>query len=303
MFKRSYRKLIVSIAMALGLVAAAGQAQAQKTGGGCEADILGLDEWIIRFDPNTGVNTSQQFDLQITNSGASGCSGRLRATSLASDPYLLPVVGTGRVRYQLTDVGNGNDITPNPADPLHGAAIAVPKNGARPAPVRFSIDPGTTVAAGRYTQQVMIEYVSANGREVMATKPVTLILDVRSSILIGLTGRFTRENSVPTIDLGELTQSSRDPGVQVYVRSSGPYRMTVSSRNGGELRHDLPGWKINYGMRMGSQVIDLTRDHQIVVPQMKVHADDYPLVFSIGDTSGRRAGRYSDIISFTVSAI
>lgn len=301
MLKRSFRKLIVSMAMALGLAAIAGQAQAQKTGGHCAAAVSALDQWIIRFDPNTGANTFRDFDVKIGNSGDSACSGRIRATSLASDPFLIAETGPGRVRYQLSS--GGRNITPHPSNPLTGGAIAVPKGGEQTASVSFSIDPGTTVAAGRYTQQVMLEYVSANGREIMAAKPVTLILEVKSSILIGLTGRFTRENSVPTINLGELTQSSRDPGVQVYVRSSGPYRMTVSSKNGGELRHELPGWKIDYGMRMGSQVIDLTREHQIVVPQLQIHADDYPLFFSIGDTTGRRAGRYSDIISFTVSAI
>lgn len=301
MLKRSYRKLILSIGIAFGLVAFAGQAQAQKTGGSCEAAFLGLDEWVIQYDPNSGLNTTQVFDLQLTNSGGSACSGRLRATSLAGDPYLNAEFGSARVRYQLSH--QNVDITPSPADPLHRGAIAVPKGGAQAVPVRFSIDPGTTAAAGRYSQQVLIEYISANGREIMATKPVTLILEINSSVLIGLSGRYERNGGIPTINLGELTQSSRDSMVKVYVRSSGPYRMTVTSENGGQLRHDLPGWAVTYGLRMGSHTIDLTRPHQISVPALQSHSDDYWLYFDIGDVSGRRAGRYTDTLNFTIAAI
>src|SRR5690606_8697164 len=59
----------------------------------------------------------------------------------------------------------------------------------------------------------------------------------------------------------------------------------------------------DYGLQMGSRQVNLTAPYSFDVASAQARNDDYPLTVRIGDTSGKRAGDYSDTLTFTVAAI
>ena len=132
---------------------------------------------------------------------------------------------------------------------------------------------------------------------------MTLVLEVASSAIIGLKGEFTRIGGMPTIDLGELREGTKSLNTDVYVRATAGYLLTVTSTNGGELRHSQPGWAVDYSLRMGNHTINLEAPYQITVPSTQARSDDYQLAFAVGNVDGKRAGRYSDTLRFTIAAI
>ena len=132
---------------------------------------------------------------------------------------------------------------------------------------------------------------------------MTLVLDLAAAAAIGLKGEFSRPNGTPVIDLGELTEGPRPLNTALYVHSTGGYRVSVTSANRGRLRQGATAWYVDYNLKVGAQDINLQRTDTINVVSQTARRDDYPLTVRIGDVSGKRAGEYSDTLTFTVAAI
>ena len=158
------------------------------------------------------------------------------------------------------------------------------------------------MAQGRYTQVANLFVEQANGT-IHATRPVTLVLDLAAAAAIGLKGEFSRPNGTPVIDLGELTEGVRSLNTALYVHSTGGYRVSITSANRGRLRQGATAWYVDYNLKVGAQDINLQRTDTINVVSQTARRDDYPLAVRIGDVSGKRAGEYSDTLTFTVAAI
>jgi len=54
---------------------------------------------------------------------------------------------------------------------------------------------------------------------------------------------------------------------------------------------------------VGSHAFTLKAPSSFETPSRRARRDDYPLSIGVGDTTGKRAGEYSDTITFTVAAI
>ena len=166
----------------------------------------------------------------------------------------------------------------------------------------FAVDPQSLLGAGLYSQNVFIGVTHPNGAP-QTQKPVTLGVQVASTALMGLKGEFTRRGGLATIDLGDLTQGGRTLNTSLYVLSTGGYRVSVTSANAGRLRQGASDWFVSYGLALGDRAMNLAQGDQLEVVSRRPRLDDYPLSINIGSTAGRRAGDYSDVLTFTVSAI
>jgi len=302
MISRSVRNSLVAAAAVLGAVALAGQASAQAK---CDLTLdPGADQWIIRYNPLEDDAAVRDFDLALINAGKTPCNGRFNV-SLRGEPFGLGAPGTSvRVPYAMQDQQSGADITPRSGTSgiVTGAQIHVPKEGRELARIRVAVRPPANLGYGRYTQIAYIALQAANG-EVHAERPVTLVLETAPATIIGLKGEFTRQNGIPTISLGDLSQGARALNTSVYVHSTAGYRVSVTSQNLGKLRQAGTNWSIDYGLQMGARQVNLTAPYSFDVVSARARNDDYPLTVQIGDTSGKRAGDYSDILTFTVAAI
>jgi hypothetical protein len=286
---------------ALALIPAQAAAQAK-----CELSIEAtLEQWTIRYNPLEDDVAQRQFDLSLVNNGGTPCNGNIIAF-LQNEPYgLRGAAGAPAVRYALVDETYGGvNITPvtGQSPRRRGASVSVKQGERMPARLTFAAFPEATTAQGRYTQVVQLFLQQDNG-QVHAVKPVTLVLDLAAAASIGLKGEFSRPNGTPVIDLGELTEGARPLNTALYVHSTGGYRVSITSANQGRLRQGATAWYVDYNLKVGTQDINLQRVDTINVVSQTARRDDYPLAVRIGDVAGKRAGEYSDTLTFTVAAI
>lgn len=302
MISGTARNLVVAAMGALGVLALAGQASAQAK---CNLTMdPGADQWVIRYNPLEDDAAFRDFDLALVNTGGTSCNGRF-SVSLRGEPFGLSTPGTSvRVPYAMRDQQSGADLTPRSGvgGTVTGSQIQVPKESREVARIGVAVRPPANLSYGRYTQIAYIALQAANG-EIHAERPVTLVLEMAPAAIIGLKGEFTRQNGIPTISLGDLSQGTRALNTSVYVHSTAGYRVSVTSQNLGKLRQAGTSWYIDYGLQLGSRQVNLTAPYSFDVVSAQARNDDYPLTVQIGDTSGKRAGDYSDILTFTVAAI
>lgn len=301
MISGSVRNMLAA-AVVLGGMALAGQAAAQAK---CNLTLdPGADQWIIRYNPLEDDAAVRDFDLALINTGQTPCNGRF-SVSLRGEPFGLRTPGSSvRVPYAMQDQQSGADITPRSGTSgiVTGSQIHVPREGRELARIRVAVRPPANLAYGRYTQVAYIALQASNG-DVHAERPVTLVLETAPATVIGLKGEFMRQNGIPTISLGDLSEGTRALNTSVYVHSTAGYRVSVTSQNLGRLRQAGTSWYIDYGLQLGSRNVNLTAPYSFDVVSAQARRDDYPLTVRIGDTSGKRAGDYSDILTFTVAAI
>ena len=302
MISGSVRNSLMAATVALGVMALAGQASAQAK---CNLTMdPGSDQWIIRYNPLEDDTAVRDFDLALINSGQTPCNGRFNV-SLRGEPYGLSTPGSRvRVPYAMRDEQSGADLTPRSGTSgiVTGAQIHVPKEGREMARIRVAVQPPANLPYGRYTQTAYIALQAANG-DVHAERPVTLVLEAAAATVIGLKGEFTRQNGIPTISLGDLSQGTRALNTSVYVHSTAGYRVSVTSQNLGKLRQAGTNWSIDYGLQLGTRNVNLTAPYSFDVVSAQARRDDYPLTVRIGSVVGSRAGEYKDTLTFTIAAI
>lgn len=264
-----------------------------------------LDQWVIRYNPLEDEVALRTFDVMLVNSGKTPCNGNILASLQAEAFGLASPGGVSRVRYTLVDVDFGGvDITPRSGESArrNGSSVSIKQGEQIPARISFAAYPDVGVSQGRYTQVASLFVEQANGT-VHAARPVTLVLELAAAAAIGLKGEFSRPNGTPVIDLGELTEGVRPLNTALYVHSTGGYRVSVTSANQGRLRQGRTDWYVGYNLKVGAQDINLQGADTINVVSQTARRDDYPLAVRIGDVSGKRAGEYSDTLTFTVAAI
>lgn len=265
----------------------------------------GQTEWEIRYDPYTEDVAQRQFDVALLNRGETPCEGVIR-TDLRGEQFGLTQMRTSdRVAYALIDERGGADITPRAgrnARRLDTRSISVAP-GER-ALVRFTFAPDTAgrLSAGSYSQDVFLAVEDAAGTA-MAQRPITLSLNVISTALMGLKGQFQRSNGVANIDLGELRSGLRPLRTSLFVLSTAGYSVSISSANKGQLRLGQTDWYVDYALGLDNRQMDLRTVSTLTQPSRSARADDYDLSVDIGSVAGKRAGKYSDTLTFTISAL
>lgn len=301
---RTSALLLAAAAAATATLMAAAPTQAAP--GGCRLVIeSGADQWMMRYEPFDQDVALQEFDVAVVNQGDTPCSAVSRVELRGEQFGLFNDAGAQRMPYALVDEAGGADVTPR-------SGQSARRIGVRPlnlAPgerglIRFSFTaaPAETLSAGTYSQNAFINLETTDGQP-LAEKPVVLSLQVPSAAVMGLKGEFRRNGGTPTIDLGELTTGVRQLRTTLYVLSTAGYSVSVASQNRGRLRQGASEWYVPYGLALGDRDMDLSRGGRVDVVSRRARLDDYPLTISVGATAGKRAGDYSDILTFTVAAL
>lgn len=262
------------------------------------------DQWIIRYNPYEDEAALRQFEVRLINRGSTPCNGNLLAT-LQGEAYGLTSPGVaGRVDYELIDDDFGPaDIAPVRGQVVrNGVSVKIKAGEQKLARLTFIALPGDGLSRGLYTQTLSLFLQHAND-EIHASRPIILGLDVAAAAVMGLKGEFSRVQGRAVIDLGELATGTRALNTQLYVHSTGGYRVTVSSANAGRLVQRGTAWDIEYSLMVGSHAFTLKAPSSFETPSLSARRDDYPLSIGVGDVTGKRAGDYSDTITFTVAAI
>ena len=292
-------------AAAAALLATAPNVASAQTGGCFLAVESGADQWSMRYDPFEQDVAVQEFDIAVVNQGEATCDTVTRV-ELRGEQFGLRHEGGGqRMLYTLVDERGGADVSPR-------SGQSARRVGVRPLRLEpgerglmrfsFSAAPSETLSAGVYSQNAFITLETPDGRP-LAQKPVTLAIEVPSAAVMGLKGEFSRRGGAATIDLGELTEGERELRTTLYVLSTAGYSVSVSSENRGRLRQGRSDWYVPYGLALGDRNMDLARGGRLDVVSRRARLDDYPLTISVGATTGKRAGDYSDTLTFTIAAL
>ncbi|WP_313005426.1 hypothetical protein [Brevundimonas sp.] len=303
--KRSMR--VMKTAAAAAVVGAASLTFAGAAQAACGLSLQPAQEqWVIRYNPFEDDSAQHQFDLALVNNGNSSCNGDI-VLRVRGEVFGLSRVGASeRVPYAVLDQRNGQDVTPRSGESpqgLRGRPEVQLTSGERGLE-RFSFVavPQDGLSQGLYAQTVYLGVRARNG-EMLAEKPITLALEVAPAAVMGLKGEFQRSRGTARIELGELTEGVKPLNTSLYVRSTGGYRVSVTSLNQGRLRQAGTDWYVNYGLKLGPRDMNLAAAHSFDVTSPRSRNDDYPLTVRIGDVAGKRAGAYSDTLTFTVAAI
>lgn len=299
---RIMKTLTAAVVAGAACLGTAGAAQAA-----CNLAIQqGQGQWVIRYNPFEDDSAQHQFDLAMVNNGNSSCNGDI-FLRVRGEVFGLTRVGTSdRVLYAVLDQRNGQDVTPRSGESptaLRGRPEVQLTSGERGLE-RFSFlaVPQDGLSQGLYAQTVYLGVRSRNG-EVLAETPITLALDVEAAAVMGLKGEFQRVRGAAMIELGELVEGVKPLNTSLYVRSTGGYRVSVTSLNQGRLRQAGTDWYVDYGLKLGARDIALGGAQSFDVSPSRARNDDYPLTVRIGDVAGKLAGAYSDTLTFTVAAI
>lgn len=283
------------------LAMTAGAAQAA-----CELSIEPAStQWIVPYDPFTDDAAVRQFDVAMVNLGDSDCRGSIHI-DLNGELFGLAQAGrSGRVLYSLVDEGSGTDVTPRAGQNPRGLnARPVRLSPGERGLFRFSLvaAPGELLSRGTYTQTAILSVRDPRDMP-LDEQPLVLGIEVASAAVMGLSGEFRRSARGAVIDLGELTPGPKPLAASLYVHSTGGYIVSISSANRGRLRLGSTEWYLNYSLGVGDRAANLASSDSFSVVSNDAREDNYPLSVSIGEVSGKRAGAYSDVVTFTVAAM
>lgn len=262
--------------------------------------------WIIQgYDPFGGSSPEGTFGVTIVNEGGAEC----RFTpvfELQQPPFGLSNGGTGKpIGYALLNLTDTQDVTPRAGRtnrlPSSREMILKP-NESRTLLYKLIANSEAVRNAGTFTQDVTLEAQDKSFRSLGGTSLVVGIT-VLPSARIGLAGAYTMSDGQAMVDLGELRGGIAPVPLQLKVSSTGEYDITVSSANSGRLRLGESQWVIPYSMAIGGNAVNLSGPRTVSGPASAgARRDSLPIQFVIGDVSDRRAGKYSDVVSISVTA-
>lgn len=260
------------------------------------------DQLIVRHNPLETDAVQGTVEVSIVNRGDSECVGTLGASlrgetfGFRSDNGGLPIL------YQLVDEKSRNDITPRAGRNLQrqgGRAIRLMPGERSLEILSVAALPDGSLSQGRYVQSLDLNILGGDGMP-LASRPLTLGIDIIPAALIGIKGQLGRAR---TVNLGELEKGPKDLPVTLYVLSTGGYRVSVSSENNGRLKHRDAQWFVDYRLTLGRHALDLSSPDGFEIISNRARFDNYPVKIEIGETAGKRAGGYTDTVTFTVAAI
>lgn len=162
---------------------------------------------------------------------------------------------------------------------------------------------GDDLPAGVYREQYTVRYWCGDPT---ATVPnelsgvVSVAIRVPNVLSANVAGGSTR-GEIDFLDFAALSRS-----LAISVRSTGPYKVTARSLNGGFMvRTESPSTaeidRISYSLRFGGQPMTGDGGASFSNPRAGLQGLQIPLEVKVEDVSGKRAGKYSDTVFLTLT--
>lgn len=259
---------------------------------------------ISGFDPFGDTAAEGTFSVSFTNQSDVECEFTANF-ELTQPPFGLSKGSASRLNYAILDLNESQDVTPRAGRSQRRSNLrpfTLGPRETRSVLYRLVIDPSPIRSAGTFSQELILEAQDAEFRS-FGGAPISIGFRVLPSARIGLTGAYTMNNGQAFVDLGQLRPGPAPVPLNLRVNSTGQYEITVSSANSGVLRLEASEWSIPYEMIIGEETLNLRGMQRIGRSDSdKVMLDVLPMRFIIGSTKDLRAGRYSDVISISVSA-
>lgn len=298
------------LTVAAALTATSAFAQANPASAPMQTDCLirmtaAPAAWMLRgYDPFGGETPQATFNITFVNDGGSECRFA-PSFELTQQPFGMSK-GTGKpIGYALLNLTDSLDVTPRAGRSLRTASqreLVLAPNGSKTLLYKLVANPEDVRDAGIFTQDIRIEAQDRSLRPLGGTQ-IVVGLEVLPSARIGLSGTYSMSGGHAVVDLGELSPGPVPALLHLRVSSTGQYDLQVTSTNAGKLRLGASDWTVPYSVAIGGNAVNLSGAERLSGPTGSGYRrDSLPIQFVIGDTSDRRAGVYSDVISIAVTA-
>lgn len=304
-------KTLIQTALAATALSAAAPAIAQGKPDGKPECRLRIDtnatRWVIRgYDPFSGSAPIGTFELIFINDGGRACQVHPTFV-LDSESFGLRSTGGGAsIPYELLDQNSGRDVTPVGGRTIRTGGrrpIVITPRGQQIVSFQMSVPVESIKGDGLFTQNVQVEAENFDG-EAIAGRQLVLGIDVQPAALMGLSGAFRRSNGQALVDLGELQEGPSRLPLQLHVRSTRGYKLSVESLNRGLLKLEGTNWSVPYQIAINGTRIPLRGGGAYASSTAAgMRRESLPLTFHIGNTADRRAGSYSDTLTISISVI
>lgn len=214
--------------------------------------------------------------------------------------------------YSLQAFGNQRvEILPDPASGGTANSDIIINNVLSDAqgqtvPIQISVPTEWGIKGGTFTEQLQLSLIGETGSIVDRTTLTTTIV-IPSAVSMRLVGAVVGDGSAgpARIDLGNLSSSSetRSDNFSALILSTTPYTVELNSNNQGNLLHDQGREKIPYRLYFDEQEVNLDGAFEIPYPTSTPQSGDRRPMSIVVPPVVALAGRYSDRITMTVTAM
>ena len=265
----------------------------------------------VRLDPMDAAGAgelAQPFSLTFRRATVDGAPIQLRYQILDEDSAVLSRVGLSEgpvVAWQASDSARDIGGLRNQGYALMNSGMVVLEQDEvaeqRQVTLRLT-DLRADLWAGVYREQFTVRFwcdeegVTPPFETMGAVAVSVAVPNVLSASVAGATAH----GEIDFLDFSALTRS-----LQVSVRSTGPYRVTARSENGGVMVRDGSGGaletdRIPYVATLEGGAIDARGASAVVMPRAGLVGRQFPLSVTVEGVENNRAGRYADTLYLTL---
>jgi hypothetical protein len=264
----------------------------------------------IRLDPLNGSGSGElvrSFSLTFTRATTDNQPIQLRFMILDEDSSLRPRIGVTdgpTVVWQIP--GSPNDIGgfTNQVFALSNSAPVVlgEDEGAKEKTVNMRLtDLDADLAAGIYREGFTVR-VWCDAEGTSTPYDTTAVVPASVSVPNVLSANVAGASASGEIDFFNFDTLTRS--LQLSVRSTGPYRVTAASLNGGALVREGASVaddadRIAYQASVGGQPVGSDIGTALSMPRAGLAGQQLPLEVTVDDVSDNRAGKYADTLLLT----
>lgn len=256
----------------------------------------------VSYDPFQGTSESVTFTVEAVNGGSDPCTVALAVASSGNSNTRYFRKGAERLRYVVETTG-GDDY-PNEIDEPRGSHTIDGGAGKKKTiTLKVKVPAGLIAPAGSYTDTMTLRLYRKNGPQLGADRTVNAgaLVEARAQVNIAGASSSWGAWSVDELDFDTLTQGETR-SARVQVRATTGVTIKVDSQNDGVMKHTVLGSaSVPYQLKLNGNALSLGGVAEVnVAPPISLDGGSYPMVVTVGDVSGRPAGRYKDLLIVTV---
>lgn len=253
---------------------------------------------------NAANSSDDRADAAPANSKRCPATIRISRLGMPIDPEFPPFTLSAPGQRQI-------EILPDPqagGSTKSDITIVNAPSGPQGRAVPFQIGVLTEwgLKAGTYTEQLELSLVNDSGTIVDRTT-LTITIVVPPAVSLRLVGAVTggAMGGPVRIDLGNLstTAETRSQPFAARILSTAPYVVNFSSTNLGRLAHDQANAQIAYRLYFDNSLVDLAVTNDFPYLSATPRSGDSRPMRIVVPAVTALAGRYSDQITITVSAL
>lgn len=293
------RALAGAAALCLATLESAAAAATPPPRPDCRVDIQELGATLVNhYNALAGGEYLEPIRLRLRNQGDEACAGHVRILNLIGGTQLVGL--RGRLDYQIVDETSLSTVIFDPvANQSADVPVIVPPRGTIELRPRLRVPGGQAARSGHYAALLTARFTPAGDGDV-DNRVFGVAAQVEPSAQANFVGFAS--GGPASLDLGELA-----PGVTgtigLQIRASTDVDLRISSDHLGHLEH-AGGARIPYAMTVGGAAVDLGGGEARLALELPdpVHGRTTPVVVTVGAFAALPAGRYSDVVTFRISA-